>query len=142
LCSVRRLQGEFNNRREQRGARRITQVLAEQHLPDAIAFLRHAGLKDQLFFVKLVMVGAANTQPLAAWTIASLADRSLFPIALDAQTGKIIPWVRAYNPPPFTDAQMRAAWNQVLHPPSSNGNNAQKNLDCFMAVQEFGFCGN
>jgi hypothetical protein len=111
-------------------------------LPDAIAFLRHAGLKDQLFFVKLVMVGAANTQPLAAWTIASLADRSLFPIALDAQTGKIIPWVRAYNPPPFTDAQMRAAWNQVLHPPSSNGNNAQKNLDCFMAVQEFGFCGN
>jgi hypothetical protein len=109
-------------------------------LPQAITFLRHAGLKDRLFFVKLVMVGAANTQPLAAWTIASLADSSLFPIALDAQTGKIIPWVRAYNPPPFTDAQMRAAWEQVLHPPKPGSNNAQQHLDCFMAVQEFGFC--
>ena len=60
-------------------------------LPEAIAYLRHVGLKDRLFFVKLVIVGAANTQPRAAWTIASLAHPGLFPIALDAQTGKIIP---------------------------------------------------
>jgi hypothetical protein len=109
-------------------------------LPQALAFLRHVGLKDRLFFVKLVMVGAANTQPLAAWTIASLADPGLFPIALDAQTGKIIPWVRAYNPPPFTDKQIHDAWEQVLHPPKQGSNSAQQHLDCFMSVQEFGFC--
>jgi hypothetical protein len=111
-------------------------------LPQALAFLRHAGLKDRLFFVKLEMVGAANTQPLAAWTIASLADPGLYPIALDAQTGKVIPWVRAYNPPPFTDKQMRDAWQQVLHPPRPGSNNAQQHLDCFLSVQEFGFCVN
>ena len=37
---------------------------------------------------------------------------------------------------------MRAAWDQVLHPPTSGSNNAQQHLDCFMAVQEFGFCAN
>ena len=111
-------------------------------LPQAIAFLRHVGLKDRLFLVTLQMVGAANTQPLAAWTIASLADRSLFPLALDAQTGKVIPWVRAYNPPPFTDKQMYDAWNQVLHPPKPGPNPAQQHLDCFMSVQEYGYCVN
>ena len=109
-------------------------------LPAAVAYLRKVGLKDRLSIVKLEMVGAANTQPLAAWTIASLADPGLFPIALDAQTGKIIPWVRAYNPPAFTDKQIHDAWEQVLHPPKPGSNNAQQHLDCFMAVQEFGFC--
>ena len=111
-------------------------------LPQAIAFLRRVGLKDRLFLVRLEMVGAANTQPLAAWTIASLADPNLFPLALDAQTGKVIPWVRAYNPPPFTDKQMHDAWQQVLHPPKPGPNNAQAHLECFMSVQEYGYCVN
>jgi hypothetical protein len=111
-------------------------------LPQALAYLRHAGLKDRLFFVKLEMVGAANTQPLAAWTIASLADPGLFPIVLDAQTGKIIKWERAYNPPPFTDKDIYAAWQKVLHPLKPGPNSAQQHLDCFMSVQEFGFCVN
>ncbi len=110
-------------------------------LPQVIAFLHRSKIKDRLDFVKLQMVGAGNTMPLAAWTIASLSNPSLFPLTLDAQTGEVIPWVRAYNPPAFTDAQIRAAWNQMLHPPSPDGGGAQKNLDCFMAVQEFGFCG-
>jgi hypothetical protein len=110
-------------------------------LPQAIEFIRHAGLKDRLFFVKLEMVGASGTPPIAAWTIASLSDSSLFPLALDAQTGAIIPWKRAYNPPPFTDVQMRAAWDQVLNRNQpAHQNNANKHLECFMAIQEFGFC--
>jgi hypothetical protein len=84
-------------------------------LPQALAYLRHVGLKDRLFFVKLEMVCAVNTQPLAAWTIAPLADPGLFPIILDVQTGKIPPWLRAYNPPLFTDQQMHDAWERVLH---------------------------
>ena len=109
-------------------------------LPAAIAYLRKVGLKDRLVFVTLVMVGAAKTPPLAAWTIASLNDPNLFPLVLDAQTGKIISWVRAYNPPPFTDKEMYDAWQKVLNPPKPGPNNAQQHLDCFMAVQEFGFC--
>ncbi len=112
-------------------------------LPQAIDFIRHAGLKDRLFFVKLEMVGAANTPPIAAWTIASLSSSSLYPIALDAQTGAIIPWQRAYNPPPFTDTQMRAAWDKVLNRNQpARPSDANQHLDCFLSIQEFGFCVN
>jgi hypothetical protein len=71
-----------------------------------------------------------------------MVDPGLFPIALDALTGKIIPWVRAYNPPPFTDKQMHDGWERVLDPPKPGSNNAQQHLECFLSVQEFRFCVN
>jgi hypothetical protein len=111
-------------------------------LPQAIDFIRRQGLKDRLSSVKLEMVGAAGTTPIPAWTISSFSASSLYPIVLDAQTGAVIPWQRAFNPPPFTDEEMRAAWDRVLNrnQPKPSDPHALSPFDCVAIIQQGGDC--
>ena len=111
-------------------------------LPDAIALIRRAGLKDSLNSLELRMVGAAHTTPLAAWMIATRGAKTLYPIPVDAQTGAVIPWQRVFDPPQWTDAQMKAAWDRVLNrnQPKPYDPYARDPGECVIEIIQVGHC--
>jgi hypothetical protein len=109
-------------------------------LPEAIAVVRHVGLKDRLFSVELDMVGATGTTPLPAWEIRVFGAKSLYPLPVDAQTGAILNWKRVYDRPTWTDAEMKAIWDRLLNrnqpPPQNHGGLSP--WECVAQIQEIG----
>jgi hypothetical protein len=113
-------------------------------LQDAIGVLRHAGLKDGFATVNLRMVGATGTAPIAAWTFLAQSAQALYPLAVDAQTGKIVPWQRAFDPPQWTDAKMKEIWDRVLNrnQPQNKPYDpyAREPGECVIEIAQVGHC--
>ena len=110
-------------------------------LPDAMAILRKAGLKGSLGVTRLVWAGASGTPPVLAWSIRVAGGPIMFPLFVDAKDGKVLSWQRAMDPPNASDAQLRAAWDTLLHrnqPP--NGPRAKDPWECVAEIQETGNC--
>jgi len=116
-------------------------------LPDAIAYIRKAGLNGPLGASYLGMVGAIGTQPILAWTVhVSSGSFIEAPVFVNANDGKFIPWQRAMDPPDGTDAQIAAAWNALFHRNQNSGQGqgldspAYKAMECVAGIQE-GYVG-
>lgn len=82
-------------------------------LPEAVAALRNAGVHGGLGSTYLGRVGASGTTPILAWTMRVGGGSVMFPIYVDAQTGKLIQWQRAMDPPNGSDAQLKAIWDAL-----------------------------
>jgi hypothetical protein len=108
-------------------------------LPEALVAAYRAGATGHLSFVRLDVVGASGAPPILAWQVSS-NEFKLYPLAIDAQTGAVIPWQRAYNPPKWTDEEMRQAWDRVLNrnQPKSHDPHKIEPWECVMMVQETG----
>jgi hypothetical protein len=84
-------------------------------LPDAVVALRGAGWSGGLGPMYLGMVGASGTPPILAWTLRVTGGPMMFPVFIDAQSGELIAWQRAMDPPNGSDAQLKAIWDKLLN---------------------------
>jgi hypothetical protein len=84
-------------------------------LPDAVVALRNAGWSGGIGPMHLGMVGASGTSPILAWTLRVTGWPMMFPAFIDAQSGQLIAWQRAMDPPNGSDAQLKAIWDVLLN---------------------------
>jgi len=111
-------------------------------LPEIMASLRKEGLKGPLDVTRLLWAGASGTPPILAWQIRIAGGTPMFfPLFINAQDGKVIPWQRAMDPPDASDAQLRAAWDRLQHRNRpQTGPNGMSAWDCVVQIQETGNC--
>jgi hypothetical protein len=65
----------------------------------------------------------------------------MFPLFINTEDGKAIPWRRAMNPPGGSDAQIRAAWDRLTNrvqpqsPGGGGGGRMMSPMECVVAIQ-------
>jgi hypothetical protein len=84
-------------------------------LPDAVAAVQRAGRTHGVGPIYLGRVGARGTPPMLAWTVRVTGGPMMVPVFVDAQTGELIPWQRAMDPPNGSDAQLKAIWDVLIN---------------------------
>jgi hypothetical protein len=107
---------------------------------DAMANLRKAGLQGALGVTRLEWAGAHGTPNILAWSIRVAGGPIMFPLFIDAQTGKAIPWPRAMDPPNGSDEQLRAIWNRLLNPQPQPAGHKWDPVECMAEIAVTGSC--
>jgi hypothetical protein len=109
-------------------------------LPDAIILMRKTGYTDTFSLVDLSVRKANEFEPVLAWVF-SLNSGKQFPFAVDAQTGKEVPWEHVMDRPP-TDKEMAESMQRWIHrndPPAAAGGGGGGG--CISGVQVmYGMC--
>jgi hypothetical protein len=110
-------------------------------LPDAVAMVRKY-YKGVFGSIALQWVGATGTQPLLAWVMTVSDGPPWEALVLNVQDAKWIPVKRAFDPPPGTDAQLRAAWDAFFARYRNPGNSpdSDKWRQCVVEIQLTGNC--
>lgn len=110
---------------------------------DAMAKLQSTGLKPVgLGVTRLEWTGATGTPQLLAWSISVGGNKSMGPMFVDAQSGALIPWQRAIDPPGGSDADIQAMRNAFQNHGQQPGqsNDSLKAMECVAGLQ-LGYVG-